>query len=121
MAIVMMSVIALLGVLAMASTSLGVAYAARAQAQTAADAAALAAAVATYPGSGRRSPPVEARRAASGNKARLISCACPTDASLRVRTVTVATAVDVDVPVFGDLVIHGSSTAEFDPRLWLGR
>lgn len=121
MAVVMSAAIAVLGLLVVAVTSLGNAYAARAQAQTAADAAALAAAVATYPGVGRPSPAAEARRVADINQARLVRCVCSTDGSLRARTVTVITAIDIDVPVFGELSVRGAARGEFDPRHWLGR
>lgn len=117
----MTAAIAILAVLAVATASLGVAYSARAQAQGAADAAALAAAVATYPGSGRPGPVTEAGRVAAHNDARLVSCKCPIDPTLSVRTVTVVAAVDVTVPVFGDLAVTGVARAEFDPRRWLGR
>ncbi len=121
MAVLMTGTVALLALAAVATASLGVAYAARTQATTAADAGALAAAVATYPPTGRRNPVDEAHAVAALNGAKLVSCECRVISHLRIRTVVVVTAVEIDVPVFGQLGIRGVSRAEFDPRLWLGR
>jgi secretion/DNA translocation related TadE-like protein len=104
-----------------AVAGLGLAYSARAQAQAASDAAALAAAVGTYPPAAAGAPLESARQIAEANGARLTSCSCPVDASLRPRVVTVATVVSIDAPVFGHLDVEATSRAEFDPRRWLGR
>ncbi|MCI0424831.1 MAG: hypothetical protein L0Z49_00195 [Actinobacteria bacterium] len=121
MAVVMTVAMALLAVSLTAVASLGLLYAARAQAVTGSDAAALAAAVATYPGTGRGSPRVEAAMAASRNGARLVACVCPTDSGLGPRVSQVTVTVRVDVPVFGVVTVRATSRAEFDPRAWLGR
>ncbi len=121
MAVLMTGVVSILAVVAVATASLGVAYAARVQATTAADAGALAAAVATYPPAGRRPPVEEAQTVVGRNGAKLVSCECHIDSHLGVRVVLVVTMVEIDVPVFGQLEIRGVSRAEFDPRLWLGR
>ncbi len=112
------AIVVLLGV---AVTALGMLYAARAQATTAADAAALAAAVATYPPASGADPGAAAANAARANGARVLACACPRNGSLAARTVEVMTAVVVDVPVFGTLTVRSVSRAEFDPMRWLGR
>jgi hypothetical protein len=96
-------------------------YAARSQATTAADSAALAAAVASYPGTARRPPRIEAALAASRNGARLLACTCSVDPSLSERIVEVMVGVDAEVPIFGSFVVRTGSRAEFDPGLWLGR
>ena len=121
MAVVMTAVVALLAVVAVATASLGLAYAARAQAQTAADAASLAAAVASYPGTGRRVPVVEAASVAAANGARLVSCRCPMDPGMTPRTAWVVAMVPVDLPVLGEIRVTAAAGAEFDPRRWLGR
>lgn len=115
------AVVALLGLTSVATAGLGAAYAARAAAHNAADAAALAAVVATYPGAGRASPVAEAGRVALANDAVLVSCACQLDSSLDKRTTTVVVGVLAALPVFGSLEITAASSAEFDPRSWLGR
>lgn len=117
----MTALVAFVGVILVATASLGVGMAARAQAVSAADSAALAAAVATYPAVGRGDPHKEAREVAVDNRARLVSCECPVNERLMPRVVTVVVAVPVDLPIFGRLDVHGSSRAEFDPRRWLGR
>jgi hypothetical protein len=121
MTVVTTAVIGLLGVLMVATVSIAALYAARAQAITAADSAALAAAVATYPGTARQPPRIEASLAASRNGARLLACDCTVDSSLSERIVEVMVAVHADVPIFGRLVVRGVSRAEFDPGIWLGR
>ncbi|MEX0863727.1 MAG: hypothetical protein WD269_02495 [Acidimicrobiia bacterium] len=121
MAVVMTAAVALLAVLLTATSSLGLLYAARSQAALAADAAALAAAVATYPATGRSSPPFEAARAAAANGAVVIACSCRVEASLRSRVAMVRTLIEVEVPLFGVLRVTGASRAEFDPESWLGR
>lgn len=118
--IVMCAVVAILATGLAATGSLGLAYAARAQAALAADAASLAAAVATYPGTGRGPPAVEASRAARGNGASVTGCICPLDAALRVRVATVRAVVRIRVPLFGRLDVGATSRAEFDPVAWLG-
>lgn len=122
MTLVMVAVGGIVATLAVATAGLGALYAARAQANTSADAAALAAAVATYPPAARGSGPLAAaRQAARHNGARLVTCSCPVDGSVRPRTVTVVASVSVTVPFFGDLDVRGAARAEFDPRGWLGR
>ncbi|MFO7299776.1 MAG: hypothetical protein DIU67_006250 [Actinomycetes bacterium] len=118
--VLMVALAGLLALLLVASSAVGMALAAREQAMTAAEAAALAAAAATLPATGWGSPPVVAARAATANGARLVSCDCRVDASLRRRTVTVRTAVEVTVPVFGRMTVRGAARAEFDPVAWLG-
>lgn len=117
----MAGVIAIVVLLGVAVTALGMLYAARAQATTAADAAALAAAVATYPPASGTDPGVAAGRVAQANGARIVECLCPRNGGLVPRTVEVMTAVVVDVPVFGTLTVRSVSRAEFDPIRWLGR
>lgn len=113
--------IGVIATVAIAVAGLGLAYSARAQAQTASDSAALAAAVATYPSASRDSPIGVARRMATMNGARLASCSCDIDASMRPRVVTVVTVVTVNAPILGALEVRAGSRAEFDPRRWLGR
>ena len=120
MAVAMSVFAAIAAVLVMAVAALGALYAARAQAGNAADAAALAAAVATYPAAAPLHPRDAAGAAARDNGAALFGCVCPTDSSLRSRTVTVTTAVRADVPIFGEVTVRVSSRAEFDPIRWLG-
>lgn len=120
----MVLIAGLLGVVvavSVAAAGLGLAYSARAQAQVASDAAALAAAVGTYPPAASDAPLELARRIAIANRARVVSCSCPVDSSMRPRVVTVVAVVSIDAPVFGHLDIEASSRAEFDPRRWLGR
>jgi secretion/DNA translocation related TadE-like protein len=115
------AVVAILIAASLAVAAVGSLYAARTQAQAAADAGALAAAAATYPPVGWDAPQVMARRAVAANGARLLSCQCPRDATLRARVVVVTAAIEADVPIFGTLTIRGAGRAEFDPALWLGR
>ena len=119
--VAMLAVAALLAALGVATSSLGVAYAARAQAQTASDAAALAAAVATYPDASGSDPRLQATAVARANRASLVRCGCPVDPSLSARVVEVVTEVEIEVPIFGRLRVRAASRAEFDPRRWLGR
>lgn len=120
--VLLSAIVGLIAIVSVATAGLGLAYAAKAQAQNAADAAALAAAVATYPpASDSRSPLWSARLAAEANGATVRSCACRVDRTNRARVVTVSVTMEVAVPVFGRLEIGGSSRAEFDPDLWLGR
>ena len=119
--VLMAGLVGLTVAVSLAVVGLGLAYSARAQAQTASDAAALAAAVGTYPPAGIGNPLDRARRVAAVNGARVLSCSCPVDASMRPRVATVMTAVAVDAPVFGRLQVVATSRAEFDPRRWLGR
>lgn len=121
MALVMAAMVGVLAVVVMATAGLGLAYSARAQAQTAADASALAAAVSTYPPAGSGHPARQARGAAAANAATLVSCRCPVDSSLSPRVAVVVTRVTVDVPVFGEMALHATARAEFDPLRWLGR
>lgn len=119
--VLMAGLIGIVAAVSLAVVGLGLAYSARAQAQAASDAAALAAAVGTYPPAAAGDPVERARRAAAANGARMVSCSCRTDASLRPRVATVVAAVSIDTPVFGLLEVNATSRAEFDPRRWLGR
>ena len=119
--ILLAGLVGLVVAVSVAVVGLGLAYSARAQAQTASDAAALAAAVRTYPPAATGSPLEGARRIALANGARVVSCSCPVDMTVRPRVVTVVTVVDIDTPVFGLLQVEATSRAEFDPRRWLGR
>jgi hypothetical protein len=121
MTVVITAVIGLLAATTVATTSVAALYAARSQATTAADSAALAAAVATYPGTERQLPRIEAGVAASRNGARLLACTCSVDPSMSARVVEVMVGVDVEVPIFGTFVVRTPSRAEFDPGVWLGR
>lgn len=121
MTVVMAAVTALLCLLVVGVASIGGLLAARSQATVAADAAALAAVVATHPDTGRRSPPVEAARAARENGASVVRCTCPVERSLETREATVVVMIEVDAPIFGRLRVQASARAEFDPRAWLGR
>lgn len=100
--------------------SLTVLYGVRSEANTAADAAALAAAVATYPAAGAGDPRAEAARYAAANGAEVVSCDCPVDPSLEVRSATVVVEKKVTVPFFGTLGVRAGATGEFDPVAWLG-
>ena len=119
--VVMAGLMAVVIVSSVAVAGVGMLLAARAQAQNASDAGALAAAVATYLPAGGTDPVVSAGVVVSANGARLLGCRCPRDLSLAPRVVEVVAAVEVVVPVFGELVVRGTSRAEFDPRRWLGR
>lgn len=119
--VLMAGLIGVVVVLSMAVAGLGLAYSARAQAQTASDAAALAAAVGTYPPAASGVPLQRARQAAFANGARVVSCSCPVDHSMRPRVVAVVTVVSIEAPIFGHIEVEATSRAEFDPRRWLGR
>lgn len=119
--VLMAGLIGVVVAVSVAVAGLGLAYSARAQAQTASDAAALAAAVGTYPPAAAGAPLEMARRLAIANGARVVSCSCPVDPSMRPRVVTVVAVVSIDAPVFGHLDVEAISRAEFDPRRWLGR
>ena len=117
-------VIGLCGLIAtvgVASAALGVLFDAREQAATAAEAAALAAAVATYPPAGSTGPVALAAELAARNGARLVSCGCRVDGSLRSRVAVVTVALTADVPLFGEVLVGKTARAEFEPRAWLGR
>ncbi len=121
-AAILMAVFAgVVAVVGMGSASVGLLLSGRELAATAAEAASLAAAVATYPPAASGAPVSVASEMAEENGARLESCRCAVDSSLRVRQATVVTAVITEVPLFGTAVIRGSATAEFDPAAWLGR
>lgn len=100
--------------------SLTVLYGVRAEVNNAADAAALAAAVATYPPAGAGDPRAEAKRYAGANGAFVVSCDCPVDSGLDVRSATVIVERKVTVPFFGTLGVRAGATGEFDPISWLG-
>ena len=117
----MVAVMALVAVVGIGVVSVGGLLAAREKAIGAAEAAALAAAVATYPPAASESPVGLARTYAAANGASLVTCRCPVDGSMSVRTVTVVAVVTSDVPLFGELAVKGGARAEFDPRAWMGR
>lgn len=119
--VLMAGLVSVIAAVSVAVAGLGLAYSARAQAQTASDAAALAAAVGTYPPASTGAPLQRARQAAVANGARVVSCSCPVDSSMRPRAVTVVAVVSIEAPVFGHLDVEATSRAEFDPRRWLGR
>jgi len=120
MAVALSGVTAVVALLGVAVAAIGMLYGARAQATNAADAAALAAAVATYPPASSVDPVTAARQAAMANGVVLVSCRCPRDTSLAIRTVEVVAVVEVEVPVFGRVTVSSASRAEFDPMRWLG-
>lgn len=117
----MLGICGLVATVGVATAALGVLFDAREQAATAAEAAALAAAVATYPAATGGSPEDLAAEFASRNGARLISCWCDVDPSLRSRVVAVTVALTADVPLFGEMAVGKTARAEFEPRAWLGR
>ena len=121
MTILMVGLCALVAVVGVATTALGVLFEAREKAATAAEAAALAAAVATYPPTGSGDPLGLATEFASRNGARLVTCYCRVDGSLKPRVVVVTVALLADVPLFGELSVGKTARAEFEPRAWLGR
>ena len=116
----MAGVVAIVVLLGVAVTAVGMLYGAKAQATTASDAAALAAAVATYPPASDGDPVAVAAELAAANGAKLMACACVRDTTLTARTVEVTTVVEVEVPLFGSVPVKGVSRAEFDPVRWLG-
>jgi secretion/DNA translocation related TadE-like protein len=120
MTILMLGLCALLTLLALTVSSVGVLLSERERAAAAAEAAALAAAVATYPPAAGGSPSQAAAEMADANGARVISCVCSVDESLRARTVIVTVSLMAEVPVFGGVVIGRTARAEFDPGQWLG-
>lgn len=119
--VLMVSLVTVVAVVGIGVTSVGSLLAAREQAFAAAEAAALAAAVATYPPAASGSPVGLAREYATANGASLVTCRCPVDGTMRVRTVTVFTSVTAEVPLFGELAVKGGARAEFDPEAWMGR
>jgi hypothetical protein len=119
--ILVMSLCAFVAVIGVATAALGVLFDARERAATAAEAAALAAAVATYPPVGAAVPTAVAAEFAARNEARMISCWCPVDGTLRSRVVAVTVALEARLPVLGKVLVGKTARAEFDPRAWLGR
>ncbi|MEE8331886.1 MAG: Rv3654c family TadE-like protein [Acidimicrobiia bacterium] len=102
--------------LAVVIGEVGIYLQANARAATAADAAALAAAPVTFaPFGAVGSPRDEARRFATANGARLVSCACRVDRSLAAREVEVRVRVDVDLWGLGRRSLTATSRARFDP------
>ena len=120
-AVLMVAMAGVVAIVGIGSASVGLLLSGRELAATAAEAASLAAAVATYPPASSGAPVSVASEMAEENGARLESCRCAVDLSLRVRQVTVVTAAITEVSLFGTVVIRGSATAEFDPAAWLGR
>lgn len=121
MTVLVLGVCGLVAIIGVATAALGVLFDAREQAATAAEAAALAAAVATYPPAGADDPDGLAAELAARNGARLVSCWCPVDGSLRSRVVAVTVALVAEVPLFGEVLVGKTARAEFEPRAWLGR
>jgi hypothetical protein len=119
--ILMIGLCALIAVIGVGTAALGVLFDARENAATAAEAAALAAAVATYPAAAAGAPEDLAAEYASRNGARIVSCWCPVDPTLRSRVVAVTVALRADVPLFGEVLVGKTARAEFEPRAWLGR
>jgi secretion/DNA translocation related TadE-like protein len=119
--ILMLGLVALLATIGVATAALGVLFDARERAATAAEAAALAAAVATYPPTGAGAPTSLAAEYAARNGARLVSCWCPVDGTLRPRVVAITVALTADLPVLGEVLVGKTARAEFEPRSWLGR
>jgi hypothetical protein len=119
--ILMLGLCGIVATIGVGTAALGVLFDAREQAATAAEAAALAAAVATYPAAADGSPDRLAAEMASQNGARLISCWCEMDGSMRPRVVAVTVALRADLPLFGEVAVGKTARAEFEPRLWLGR
>jgi len=119
--ILMIGLCALIAVIGVGTTALGVLFDARENAATAAEAAALAAAVATYPAAAAGAPDDLAAEYASRNGAQIVSCWCPVDPTLRSRVVAVTVALRADVPLFGEVLVGKTARAEFEPRAWLGR
>jgi hypothetical protein len=119
--ILVIALCAFVATVGVGTASLGVLFDAREQAATAAEAAALAAAVATYPPTMAGSPQKLAAEYASLNGARLVSCWCVVDSTLRARVVAITVALSADVPLFGEVLVGKTARAEFDPRSWLGR
>lgn len=119
--ILMIGLCALVAAVGVATTALGVLFDAREKAATAAEAAALAAAVATYPPAGVEDPDGLAAEYASRNGARVVSCSCRVDPTLRPRVVAVTVALKAEVPIFGEVLVGKTARAEFEPRAWLGR
>jgi hypothetical protein len=88
----------------------------RLQMAAAADAAALAAAPVTFRGFGTTlSPRGEAAAIARANGARLVTCACAVDTSLRVRSVRVVVAADAHLLFFGRQRVTAESVATYTP------
>jgi len=119
--ILMLGFCALIAAIGVGTTALGVLFDAREKAATAAEAAALAAAVATYPPAGAAAPHDLAEEYASRNGARVVSCSCRVDPTLRPRVVAVTVALRVEVPMFGEVLVGKTARAQFKPRAWLGR
>lgn len=114
---VALAIVSILVLVSAGLAAVGRVVTAHIQATTAADGAALAAAPLTFlPGS----PQAEAADYASRNGARLVACACRTDASFRWRMVTVEVRKEVDLPVFGVVTVRARAAAEFDPIDLLG-
>jgi hypothetical protein len=119
--VLMLGICGIVATIGVGTAALGALFDAREQAATAAEAAALAAAVATYPPAAEGPPQRLAAEFARSNGARLVSCWCELDGSLRPRVVAVTVALSADVPLFGAVAVGKTARAEFEPRLWLGR
>ena len=89
-------------------------------ASNAADAAALAAAPVTFRDFGSTgSPTDEARRFATVNGSKLVTCTCPRNATYGARTVVVGVVVAVDVLGLYATQVSATSAAEFRPVVLL--
>lgn len=119
--ILMIGLCALIAAVGVGVAAVGVLLDAREQAATAAEAAALAAAVATYPPAGSGAPDEVAAELAKRNGARMLTCWCDIDTSLRPRVVAVTVALSARLPLFGEVLVGRTARAEFEPRAWLGR
>ncbi|HEU4917213.1 MAG TPA: pilus assembly protein TadG-related protein [Acidimicrobiia bacterium] len=119
--VLMLGLCGLIATVGVGTAALGVLYDTREKAATAAEAAALAAAVATYPPAADGAPDRLAAELAQRNGARLISCWCDVDTSLKTRVVAVTVALTANVPLFGEVAVGRTARAEFEPRVWLGR
>jgi secretion/DNA translocation related TadE-like protein len=110
---VMLSLLAVTGLLCLAVADAANVLVARARAQSAADAAALAAAVAQWPFSGADEAPEEAAsRTAEENGAFLEACDCP----LRGRSAIVAVSVGTNIRMLGVAPprVHARAESSFD-------
>ncbi len=119
--VLMLGLCGLIATVGVGTAALGVLYDTREKAATAAEAAALAAAVATHPPAADGAPDRLAAELAQRNGARLISCWCDVDTSLKTRVVAVTVALTANVPLFGEVAVGRTARAEFEPRVWLGR
>jgi len=99
----------------------GLLLAGRLRVTAAADAAALAAAPVTFrPFGARAGPREEARRFATANGARLVSCDCARNPSWEPRTVRVVVERRVELLLGPTVVIRAAARSRFEPLALLG-